>query len=354
MQWMVVCVFASGGAACNTSLPLDTPDLTVPVGFGPSCSNGIQDGNETDVDCGGQTCPACVGEKMCAHATDCQSGVCTNNICGAGIAVEDMEGPPDMAMLMCSTGTANCDGNAANGCETNTATDAKNCGACGKTCPVMQPTCVGGQCTNAKPQVLLVAAPGFPCDLPDVQHKLLATGAFDKVDTFDAGQSTPSLAVLQKYEAVLVYGAGFADKVALGDHLGAYFDAGGRVVTAAMANSSNFLAGAFTAYVLLDPAGLRSTQDSMLGVIDEPQSPLVAGVVSLSAATAMRNVGRTINGAIPVAHWSDNSSTPLILRGTVKGRARVDVNLDPRSNDCNPGSWIGDGTTILKNALLYK
>ncbi|MFM2152724.1 MAG: hypothetical protein RL199_1159, partial [Pseudomonadota bacterium] len=41
------------------------------------CSDGILDNDETDVDCGGNRCGACVDKKGCKANDDCQSGVCT-------------------------------------------------------------------------------------------------------------------------------------------------------------------------------------------------------------------------------------------------------------------------------------
>ncbi len=44
------------------------------------CSNGVQDSTdpntETDVDCGGTTCPACLVGKKCLVGTDCTTGIC--------------------------------------------------------------------------------------------------------------------------------------------------------------------------------------------------------------------------------------------------------------------------------------
>jgi hypothetical protein len=49
-----------------------------------SCSDGKQDGYETDVDCGGAgECPRCGEGKRCAAGTDCTSGNCQGGICAA-------------------------------------------------------------------------------------------------------------------------------------------------------------------------------------------------------------------------------------------------------------------------------
>ena len=59
----------------------------------------------------------------------------------------------------CSPGTADCDRNPANGCETVLADDAQNCGVCGVQCSALNAdsACLGGTCR------LLSCAPGY-CD----------------------------------------------------------------------------------------------------------------------------------------------------------------------------------------------
>ena len=47
----------------------------------PSCTDGIKNGAETDVDCGGGTCPQCPPGKQCAVASDCSSSVCSSGFC---------------------------------------------------------------------------------------------------------------------------------------------------------------------------------------------------------------------------------------------------------------------------------
>ena len=71
--WNDVCV----GEACTFC---NTPCAGTPCGA-PSCTDTMQNGNETDVDCGGGECPTCGGGKTCLFNADCTSGTCTNNQC---------------------------------------------------------------------------------------------------------------------------------------------------------------------------------------------------------------------------------------------------------------------------------
>src|SRR3990170_4653637 len=47
------------------------------------CDNLQQGGAETDVDCGGGTCPRCRLGKQCEEGNDCESGLCTDGSCRA-------------------------------------------------------------------------------------------------------------------------------------------------------------------------------------------------------------------------------------------------------------------------------
>ena len=51
------------------------PDLLVPDLPPPTCTDKIKNGAETDMDCGGGTCPKCADTKKCSAPTDCNSGV---------------------------------------------------------------------------------------------------------------------------------------------------------------------------------------------------------------------------------------------------------------------------------------
>lgn len=47
----------------------------------PDCNDGQATVDETDSDCGGRTCAPCESDKKCVTGTDCQSAICTNQIC---------------------------------------------------------------------------------------------------------------------------------------------------------------------------------------------------------------------------------------------------------------------------------
>jgi hypothetical protein len=47
----------------------------------PTCSDGIKNGLETDIDCGGPTCSGCGNGAMCQQNSDCLSGSCQGGVC---------------------------------------------------------------------------------------------------------------------------------------------------------------------------------------------------------------------------------------------------------------------------------
>src|SRR5262245_4546088 len=55
---------------------------------GPSCSDGTQNGDESDTDCGG-SCGKCDIGKNCRGASDCQSSICNGGICMAPAGCND-------------------------------------------------------------------------------------------------------------------------------------------------------------------------------------------------------------------------------------------------------------------------
>src|SRR3989442_1281063 len=63
------------------------PDLVMPL----TCRDGVRDGDETDVDCGG-ACAPCATGQMCNLAADCQSTACTGGQCVAWRPIPELHG----------------------------------------------------------------------------------------------------------------------------------------------------------------------------------------------------------------------------------------------------------------------
>jgi hypothetical protein len=99
----------------------------------PSCTDGIKNGAETDIDCGGGgDCAKCITGQQCAGPDDCASGACNSGLCA----------------VVCLDGKGDCDGDPSNGCETNLKITTEHCGACGVPCalPHASARCSGGAC----------------------------------------------------------------------------------------------------------------------------------------------------------------------------------------------------------------
>ena len=146
------------------------------------CNKNLNDGCETDVlqvaNCGGcgLQCPVPVN-----GVAACKQAVCAVGMCAAGFADCDNKfangceinvvadgnncggcgsvciPPANMKSAcaaskcvpgMCNAGYSDCNNNINDGCEVATGTDPKNCGACGKVCPVNLPGCANGVCIN--------------------------------------------------------------------------------------------------------------------------------------------------------------------------------------------------------------
>jgi hypothetical protein len=80
-----VCDAAADCVECLGNVDCATGVCDVPTGscVAAPCKDGIQDGTETDVDCGGGACPACALGKKCKAGGDCVSATCTGGLCSA-------------------------------------------------------------------------------------------------------------------------------------------------------------------------------------------------------------------------------------------------------------------------------
>jgi len=135
----------------------------VPGTCGDGILNNMQLG-ETDVDCGGTTCPACAFDKTCDVNADCIGGVCTGDKCAA--TCTDTAKNQDESDVDCG-GTCN---DCPNGDTCNTAADCQSnlcdsgtCAACASDgqCAAAE-FCNGGVCVPDLPTGSLCTA-GAQC-----------------------------------------------------------------------------------------------------------------------------------------------------------------------------------------------
>ncbi len=69
-------------------VPVNYAECFIPAAP-PLCENGIKDGSETDIDCGGSFCSArCLDSQLCISNDDCLS-----NVCGLDMGIKKCAGP---------------------------------------------------------------------------------------------------------------------------------------------------------------------------------------------------------------------------------------------------------------------
>lgn len=122
------------GQACGVKTDCDSGVCGDGKCLAPACDDKTLNGKETGLDCGGG-CPACPADQPCVASADCISSECNDGVCGAE----------------CADGFANCDKKNDNACEINIKTDANNCGGCGEVCQLPHATaeCSAGECRIA-------------------------------------------------------------------------------------------------------------------------------------------------------------------------------------------------------------
>ena len=70
---------APSTAPPSTAAPSSPPSTAAPTSL--TCTNGVLDGTETDIDCGGGFCDKCDVGATCDKTADCYRGVCNDNVC---------------------------------------------------------------------------------------------------------------------------------------------------------------------------------------------------------------------------------------------------------------------------------
>lgn len=210
-------------------------------------------------------------------------------------------------------------------------------------------------------RVAVLGSPGSPSWNNDVQAKLQSTGRFTQVDIVNIATTTPTLAQLQQYRAVLVYtdSPGIANPATFGDTLADYVDAGGGVVTAVFADASIPIQGRFNAdnYWVIQPTGQQQGTTETIGTIYVPTSPLLAGVATFNGGTSSyRPSSSNLHpSAVRIADWTGGGTIPLVATRVINGRNRVDLGFFPPSIDARGDFWVSstDGAKLMANALVY-
>jgi hypothetical protein len=222
-------------------------------------------------------------------------------------------------------------------------------------------------CASAAAQSLNVAivaaaaSSSTAVQFTDPRAKLLGTGRFATVDIINASTTTPTLAQLQSYHAVMVWSnVNFQNATALGDTLADYVDSGGGVVVAVFANTTTtanrYLTGRWISggyEVIPSQGGTTSGTAATLGTILVPGHPLMAGVNSFHGGTSsFRPTNTAVTaGSTRIAQWSDGKT--LVAVGA--SQHRVDLGFYPPSSDASATWWQSstDGATLMANALAY-
>jgi hypothetical protein len=114
---------------------------------GPACTPAAETCNGKDDDCDGvvDDGAACPDGQACVDGACSDAPCLINDDCGPGMTCASSQCQPTVA---CASGTADCDGDPANACETDTRTDASHCGACDSPCREGE-GCVEGGCVAA-------------------------------------------------------------------------------------------------------------------------------------------------------------------------------------------------------------
>jgi hypothetical protein len=166
------CARCDDGKKCSIGSDCASTACTAGLCAQPTCVDGTRNGKETDVDCG-TTCSPCADGKGCAYGTDCASGVCTAGVCQA----------------------SKCNDSVMNGTETSV-----DCGGSCPHCPDGQPCVTGADCASTICDASVCASnvtwadrAGDTADQTafgvavDAQGNVLVTGSFHGVIDWGGG-----------------------------------------------------------------------------------------------------------------------------------------------------------------------
>ena len=174
------CALCAVGQSCRLNQQCDST-LCLDAQCAPAgCGDGARNGAETEIDCGGGTCPQCQPSEQCLLDDDCVDGRCIAGQCST-CADEESNGretdvdcggpdcgpcpdgsrcsaPIDCASFSCTAGEGelrcaarSCDDLIANGTESDVDCGGADCGPCqdGSSC-LNDADCSSGQCIDQR------------------------------------------------------------------------------------------------------------------------------------------------------------------------------------------------------------
>ena len=90
------------GQACAAMSDCDSGSCDVGSSWtcnAPTCEDGLKNGDETDVDCGGGCASPCDHGKTCGTANDCASGVCRGGLCSSPVCTDGVKNGEESGAL---------------------------------------------------------------------------------------------------------------------------------------------------------------------------------------------------------------------------------------------------------------
>ena len=221
---------------------------------------------------------------------------------------------------------------------------------------------IGSAAELSAQKVAMLAAESNASWRNDVKDKLLGTGLISEVDVINVNATTPTLATLQQYAAVMIWSdSSFDNRTEMGNVLADYVDQGGGVVQATFSfYSDGFSLGLGGRWVT--DAGYRTltqanqSQGTVLTLVaDEPAHAILSGVNSFNGGSnSYHNASSLTSGSTLIAHWSNNRPLVAVRTGPSAGKI-VGLNMFPPSSDERADLWDAstDGALLMANSLSW-